>query len=62
MPMGDKTKASGTSSTEDISCAIFKNKYPLYESHLILRQNCGKQNLILPDFEGKFTEIIRLKS
>jgi len=26
-----------------------------------LWQNYGKQNLILPDFEGKFTEIIRLK-
>jgi len=33
----------------------------MYESHLILWQNYGKQNLILPDFEGKFTEIIRLK-
>jgi hypothetical protein len=41
---------------------FLKTKYPVYESHLILWQNYGKQNLILPDFEGKFTEIIRLKS
>jgi len=61
MPMGDKTKASGTSSTYDISivCICFY-KYRMYESHLIMWQNYGKQNLILPDFEGKFTEIIRL--
>lgn len=62
MPMDGKTKASGTSSTQHISilCICFY-KYPIYESHLNLWQNYGKQNLILPDFEGKFTEISRLK-